>query len=97
VVQPGADADLVVWDTQASRTISAKTHHQNIDFNIYEGMQVTGLARHTISQGKLVWTDGDMRTVRGAGRYIDRPCFPPPLQAIAIRNQLDAPAAVARH
>ncbi len=92
----GADADIVVWDAQASRTISAKTHHQNVDFNVYEGMQVTGLARHTISRGKLVWTDGDMRTVRGAGRYIERPCFSAPLKAIAVRNQVDAPAAVAR-
>ena len=95
-VQFGADADLVVWDAQASRTISVKTHHQNVDFNIYEGMQVTGLARHTISQGKLVWTDGDLRTVRGAGRYIERPCFGAPLQAIALRNRLDAATAVAR-
>ena len=92
----GADADLVVWDAHASRTISVKTHHQNIDFNVYEGMEVTGLARHTISQGKLVWTDGDLRTVRGAGRYIERPCFAPPMQAVALRNQNKIPAAVAR-
>src|ERR1019366_4375572 len=95
-VQPGADADLVVWDAQASRTISVKTHHQNIDFNIYEGMQVTGLARHTISQGNLVWTDGDLRTVRGSGRYIERPCFSPPMQALALRNRGSVPAPVER-
>jgi dihydropyrimidinase len=95
-VRVGSDADLVVWDPQASRTISAKTHHQNVDFNIYEGMEVTGLARHTVSQGKLVWTDGDLRTVRGAGRYIERPCFAPPLLAIAERNRRNAPKAVAR-
>ena len=95
-VQVGADADLVVWDAQASRTISAKTHHQNIDFNIYEGMQVTGLARHTISQGKLVWTDGDLRTVRGAGRYVERPCFAAPIVAIAEQNRRNAPTAVTR-
>jgi dihydropyrimidinase len=95
-VQLGADADLVVWDAQASRTISVKTHHQNVDFNIYEGMEVTGLARHTISQGKLVWTDGDLRTVRGAGHYIERPCFAPPMQAIAEQNRRHAPTAVKR-
>ena len=86
----------MVWDAQASRTISVKTHHQNVDFNIYEGMQVTGLARHTISQGNLVWTDGDLRTVRGAGRYIERPCFTAPMQAIALRNQANLPAPVER-
>ncbi|HEY6430991.1 MAG TPA: dihydropyrimidinase [Acetobacteraceae bacterium] len=95
-VRVGSDADLVVWDAQASRTISAKTHHQNVDFNIYEGMRVTGLARHTVSQGKLVWTDGDLRTVRGAGRYVERPCFAAPLRAIAEQNRRNAPAAVGR-
>ncbi len=95
-MRPGSDADIVVWDPTASRTISVKTHHQNVDFNIYEGMEVTGLARHTISQGKLVWTDGDLRTVRGAGRYIERPCFSAPMQAVALRNQGLAPIGVDR-
>ena len=63
----GADADLVVWDPTASRTISAKTHHQNIDFNIYEGMEVTGVAATTLSQGVVVWADGELRATRGQG------------------------------
>jgi dihydropyrimidinase len=95
-IQVGADADLVVWDAQATRTISVTTHHQNVDFNIYEGMQVTGLARHTVSQGKLVWTDSDLRTERGAGRYIERPCFAPPMLAIAEQNRRHVPTAVKR-
>jgi len=74
----GSDADIVVWDPNATRVISAKTHHQKVDFNVYEGMQVTGLARSTIASGKLVWHDGTLRAVRGAGRYVDRPCFSPP-------------------
>ncbi|WP_262690008.1 dihydropyrimidinase [Kordiimonas aestuarii] len=71
----GADADIVVWDPAASKTISAKTHHQNVDYNIFEGMQVTGLASHTISQGKLRYANGDLRTHKGDGRYIKRPAF----------------------
>ena len=51
----GADADLVVWDPAATKTISAKTHHQNVDFNIFEGMTVKGGASHTVSGGKLVY------------------------------------------
>lgn len=74
LIAVGADADLVVWAPDASRTISAKTHHQNIDFNVFEGMEVTGLARTTIANGKVVWHDGELRAVRGAGRYIPRPC-----------------------
>ena len=92
----GADADIVVWDPSASRTISVKSHHQRVDFNVFEGMEVTGLARHTISRGKLVWTDGDLRTVHGAGRYVNRPCFPAPIQAQALRNGLTKPIGVAR-
>ena len=96
VVAVGSDADIVVWDPRASRTISVASHHQNVDFNVFEGMPVTGLARHTIAAGKLVWTDGDLRTVRGAGRYVARPCFAAPLKALAVRNKLTAAQGVAR-
>jgi dihydropyrimidinase len=95
-VAVGSDADLVVWDPQGSRTISVKTHHQNVDFKVFEGMEVTGLARRTIAGGKLVWDDGDLRTVRGAGRYIERPCFAPPMEALAIRNRARQPVGVER-
>lgn len=82
----GADADLVLWDPQASRTVSAKTHHQNVDYNIYEGMTLTGLARYTISGGKVVWADNDLRVTRGAGQYVERPCFSPDMQAAIHRK-----------
>jgi dihydropyrimidinase len=79
-ISVGADADIVLWDTSAERTISAATHHQNVDYNIYEGMTVTGLARKTISNGKLVWDDGDLRAVRGAGRYLERAPYKRPVR-----------------
>ena len=93
-VNVGADADLVVWDPEATKTISAKTHHQNVDFNIFEGMEMKGLASHTVSQGHLVYADGDMRAVRGAGRYVKRPAFPPIFDAIGRSRR--TPQAVAR-
>jgi dihydropyrimidinase len=74
-VQAGSDADLVVWDPSATKTISASTHHQQIDFNIFEGMEVRGLPSHTISRGELVYSLGDLRPVRGSGRYLKRPAF----------------------
>lgn len=95
-VSVGADADLVVWDPNARRVISAKTHHQKVDFNVYEGMAVQGVARHTIAGGRLAWTDGNLRAERGAGRYVDRPCFAPVIQAVATRNRATGPTAVTR-
>ena len=95
-VSVGADADLVVWDPAGSRTISAKTHHQKVDFNIFEGMTVKGIPSHTISQGKVVWADGKLDAVEGAGRYVDRPTFPPVFAALALQNRLKAHRPVVR-
>ncbi|HET7843403.1 MAG TPA: amidohydrolase family protein, partial [Xanthomonadales bacterium] len=80
-VRVGADADLVVWDAHATRTISAKTHRQNVDFNVFEGRTVSGVTTHTIANGKLVYANGDLRAERGAGRYLPRPTHPPYFEA----------------
>jgi dihydropyrimidinase len=95
-VSVGADADLVVWDPEASKTISAKTHRQNVDFNIFEGMKVRGGASHTVSRGKLVYAKGELRVERGAGRYIERPAFAPYYDAVLKQLELSAPQAVRR-
>ena len=95
-IEPGADADVVVWDPERSRTISAETHNQNIDFSIYEGMTVTGVPAVTISQGNVVYEDGELKTVRGAGRYIKRPCFPSYWHNQMLRNDLAEPTPVDR-
>ncbi len=92
----GADADIVVWDPKGTRTISVKTHHQNVDFNIFEGMTVTGVPSHTISQGKLVWKQGQLMAVRGAGRHIDRPAYPAYFDALKLANKAKEPSPVAR-
>jgi len=95
-ISVGADADIVVWDPEASKTISAKTHHQNVDYNIFEGMTVKGCASHTISQGKVVYADGKLDVERGAGRYVDRPAFAQYYDALKIQAQRAEPAAVRR-
>jgi dihydropyrimidinase len=68
----GSDADIVVFDPAKTRVISAKTHHQKVDRSIYEGFEVKGVPTHVIANGKLVYKDGDLRTERGAGRFIPR-------------------------
>lgn len=91
-IEVGADADLVVWDANATRTISAKTHHQNVDFNVFEGRTVKGIASQTIAAGKLVWSDGDLRAERGAGQYLSRKTFAPYFEANSKRRRVVAGA-----
>ena len=96
MIAAGSDADLAIFDPQATHTISVKTHHQNIDFNIFEGMELTGINVATVSQGKVVYKDGDVRTESGVGRYVDRPCFAPYYAAVEKRSSATAPTSVDR-
>jgi dihydropyrimidinase len=95
-VSAGADADLVVWDPQGHKTISVKTQHSKVDYNVFEGRQVRGLPSHTVSQGKLVYVNGDLRATRGAGRYVKRPAFGANFTASQKRTQSLAATPVAR-
>ncbi|MCZ7573095.1 MAG: dihydropyrimidinase [Ardenticatenaceae bacterium] len=68
----GSDADLVVWDGSAHRVISASTHHQNVDYNLYEGREVHGKAEKVFIRGNLV-VDGDQWLgEQGSGQYLHR-------------------------
>jgi dihydropyrimidinase len=96
VIAEGADADIVLWDPSATRTLSARTQRSKVDFNIFEGRQVTGLATHTISRGALVYADGDLRATAGHGRYVKRPPFGPNFDAASRRSAELAPTAVQR-
>ncbi len=95
-VSVGADADLVVWDPQGTKTLSAKTQHSKGDFNVFEGRSVRGVPSHTVSQGELVFVQGDLRAVQGKGRYIKRPAFGPNFAAAKARADALAPTAVQR-
>lgn len=75
VVRAGADADLVVWDPNASRTISAAKQAAKGGFNVFEGRTVRGNPSHTITRGKLAYKLGQLQAELGAGRYVDRPAF----------------------
>ena len=96
MIAAGSDADLAIFDPQATHTISVKTHHQNVDFNIFEGMELTGINVATVSQGKVVYKDGDVLTERGVGSYVDRPCFAPYYAAVEKRSSATAPTSVDR-
>ena len=95
-ISVGADADIVVWDPQASKTISAKTHHQKVDSNIFEGMTVKGCASHTISNGKLVYSGGELNVEKGAGNYVARPPYAPFYDAVKKQSKANMPTPVKR-
>ncbi len=95
-IAPGADADLVIWDPNKTRTLSAQTHHQKIDFSIYEGMTTTGNPAVTLTRGRVQWENDQLKTERGFGRHIPRPPHAPYYAAQLTRNQLAAPTAVER-
>jgi dihydropyrimidinase len=95
-VSVGADADLVVWDPEGTKTLSVKTQHSKGDYNIFEGRAVRGVPTHTVSQGNLVYVKGDLRAKSGAGRYIKRAPFGPNFAAAQQRVATLAPTAVAR-
>ena len=95
-VAPGADADLVLWDPNATRTLSVKTQHSRVDYNVFEGRSVTGVPMYTVSQGKVVYARGELRAERGAGRYLKRPPFGPVFAALDRKAKLAKPTAVMR-
>ena len=77
LIAVGSDADIVVWDPEGTRTISARTQHAKGGFNVFEGRTVKGIPTTTLAAGNVVWHQGELRAVEGAGRHIDRPAFKP--------------------
>ncbi|XP_031335428.1 dihydropyrimidinase isoform X2 [Photinus pyralis] len=73
----GSDADIVIWNPNKTRTISAKTHHQAVDFNIFEGMECHGVPEYVIVNGRVCVDDEQVKVVQGHGNYIECPVFPP--------------------
>jgi dihydropyrimidinase len=71
----GSDADIVIFDPNAEMTISAETHHMNIDYNAYEGMRVKGVTETVLSRGKVIIDHGKYLGTPGEGRFLKRSPF----------------------
>jgi dihydropyrimidinase len=69
---PGSDADLVVFDPDARRTILAADHHMNVDYSCYEGTPVHGRPEVVMQRGRILVQDGTFRGTRGGGRFLPR-------------------------
>ncbi|OOY10364.1 MULTISPECIES: dihydropyrimidinase [Thioclava] len=92
----GADADLVVWDPEATKTISAETQQSAIDYNVFEGKEVKGLPRYTLSRGVVAWADGKIQTPEGHGEFVARDPGMPVTKALSTWKELTAPRPVER-
>ncbi len=75
VIAPGSDADIVIWDPEKTHTIRAATQHQRTDYNLYEGMEVTGVPVVVMSRGRVLVENGEWKGEAGAGRFVHRRPF----------------------
>ena len=71
-LEVGRDADIVVFDPAAPRTLRAADLHHTSDYTPYEGMSVVGAVRDVLVRGAAVITDGDFVGRRGSGRFLER-------------------------
>ena len=95
-VAVGADADLVVWDPEKSKTIRAADQQSAIDYNVFEGKEVTGLPRFTLTRGHVAIHDGEVRTREGHGSFVGREPNGPVNRALSTWKELTAPRPVVR-
>ncbi|MEO0989589.1 MAG: amidohydrolase family protein, partial [Pseudomonadota bacterium] len=92
----GSDADLVVWDPEKEKTITADKQQSAIDYNVFEGKPVKGLPRFTLTRGKVAVNDGAIQTEEGHGEFVARPPTGPVNAALSTWKELTAPRKVER-
>lgn len=68
----GSDADIVIFDPNEKHTISAKTHHMNVDYSGYEGWEVTGKVKTVLLRGQVAIDDNKCLVKKGYGQFIKR-------------------------
>lgn len=99
IIQPGADADIVIIDPKAKRTIRQNVQKCSVDYNLWEGLEVTGIPVKTISRGKIIWDvevvdgiaqygEGKLSTEKGRGEFLPRKPFHPFVYGRQIKSEL---------
>jgi dihydropyrimidinase len=76
-LQPGSDADIVLFDPRPTRVLSAAELHSRAGFSPYEGLTVTGKVRTTICRGRVIYRDGAIIGDRDFGRFVKCRPFDP--------------------
>jgi dihydropyrimidinase len=68
----GSDADLVLFDPKEKHTLSASSHHMNVDYSAYEGWQVTGKVKTVVLRGNVAIENNECKVLPGYGQFIRR-------------------------
>jgi dihydropyrimidinase len=92
----GADADILVLDPKAKKTIAADTQASAIDYNVFEGVEVTGLPRFVLTRGHVAVRDGNFEGRMGHGQFVARKPDQPVNRALSTWKELTAPRKVER-
>jgi dihydropyrimidinase len=71
----GSDADIVIWNSEKPLTLSAATHHSNVDYNLYEGTEVIGSPEVVLVRGQAIVEDDELVAAPGSGRFLRRARF----------------------
>ena len=71
-IAPGSDADIVVFDPEKKQKLSAKTLHMKVDYNPYEGREVTGVSETVLSRGRVIVENGKFTGKAGSGSFLKR-------------------------
>ncbi|MBV7394193.1 dihydropyrimidinase [Mameliella sediminis] len=95
-IRVGADADIVVWDPNKTKTITAAKQVSAIDYNVFEGHEVKGLPRYTLTRGQVAVTDGKLTSQEGHGEFVARSGSTPTNKALSTWKELTAPRPVKR-
>ena len=69
-----SDADIMIFDPNEKHTISAASHHMNVDYSAYEGMEVTGKVKTVLLRGQVAIEGGECKLEKGYGKFIRRKC-----------------------
>jgi dihydropyrimidinase len=92
----GADADLVVWDPEKIQDDHRGAQQSSIDYNVFEGKEVKGLPRFTLTRGQVAVYDGEIRTQEGHGKFVAREPNGTVNKALSTWKELTAPTPVER-
>ncbi|MCZ8546160.1 dihydropyrimidinase [Mesorhizobium qingshengii] len=92
----GADADIIVWDPKRKKKISAKKQQSVIDYNVFEGFEVTGLPRFVFSRGELSIQEAEVKAKPGHGEFVGREPNAAVNRALSTWKDITAPRKVER-